>query len=166
MVSARNLDLSAGGLQIPSNIGPSLTANGEIGIDTTDDQFLYVGTGSAIRIIPYTQEVCRRIDNVSAADDDIDIWMANEAVTVTEVGCRYRGTGTTVATFALQDAAGNAMTHSAPTCATTSTAATYQFVTAAGSLTAGEGLMFDTTNTPSPTTDDYLLCWRYTVDQQ
>ncbi len=31
---------------------------------------------------------------------------------------------------------------------------------------AGEGVQFSVTNTPVPTTDDYTLCIRYTVDAQ
>jgi len=117
-------------------------------------------------VLPYKQQVCAAIPDLVAADDNFQIWVAPVAVTITDVGCRYEGTGSTVATVTLESTVGGAMTHTAPTCVTSTNNATYQAVTsnAASQMVAGEGLRFDVTNTPSPTTDDYSICVRYTID--
>jgi hypothetical protein len=107
---------------------------------------------------------CAAIPDVVAADDNFLIWVAPAAVTIRSIWCRYEGTGTTVATFALEDAEGNAMTHTAPTCTTGAALAGIQPVTAANTLSTGEGLRFDVSNTPNPTTDDYAMCFAYTVN--
>lgn len=107
---------------------------------------------------------CLTIDDLIATDDNISLGMYHRAITVQKVGCSYNGTGTTVATIALEDGAGNAMTHTGPTCAPHGTDATFQAVTSAGGLNAGEIVRFDTTNTPAPLTDDYTICISYTVN--
>lgn len=104
------------------------------------------------------------LDDVIGTADDRALWSYNAAVTITEVYCTYTGTGTTVATFALEDSDGNAMTHTAPTCTAMGTEPTEQAVTAANGLIAREYLRVDVTNTPAPTTDDYILTFCYTVD--
>ena len=155
---------SANWVKLPVGTGPTIDAAGKFGIDTTDDQLQYYG--GAKRVIPYTYQACAVIENLAATDDSYAIWMANDAVTVTGVGCNCRGTCSTTATFTLEDRGGNAMTitDTNPTCATTG-AATFKAVTAGNQLTAGEMLAFDVTN--SPTADDeYALCWTYTVDSQ
>lgn len=141
---------------------PTCNASGQICEDTTNNQ-LIVGNGN---VFDNERTVCVTVPDVTSTDDNFNFFMANEAMTVTKVGCRYEGTGTTVATFSLEDNSGNAMTHTSPTCVTSTNSATYQSVTSGGGLVAGEGLRFDTTNTPSPTTDDYTLCVVYTVDRQ
>lgn len=155
---------SANWVKLPVGTGPTIDAAGKFGIDTTDDQLQYYG--GAKRVIPYTYQACAVIENLAATDDSYAIWMANDAVTITGVGCNCRGTCSTTATFTLEDRGGNAMTitDTNPTCATTG-AATFKAVTAGNQLTAGEMLAFDVTN--SPTADDeYALCWTYTVDSQ
>jgi hypothetical protein len=93
--------------------------------------------------------------------------MADRAVTVTGIGCRCVGTCSgTLAAFALEDNDGNAMTHSAPTCSTTTTEAAFTAVTAANGLVEGEGLAFDETATQTQTTNTYTICVRYTTDRQ
>jgi hypothetical protein len=155
---------SSSAVTIPQGTGPTVDAAGEVAQDTTDDQLLY---GATPHVLAYTYQACVRIENPTTYDSNMTIWVPNDAVTITEVGCRYDGTGTTVGVFALEDAVGTAMTLSgALTCVTGSTASTFRTVTGGGGLTAGEGLRIDTTTAPSPVTDDYLVCWRYTVDRQ
>lgn len=110
--------------------------------------------------------MCGVVENLAAADDNYAIWMANDAVTITGVGCNCRGTCSTTATFTLEDRGGNAMTitDTNPTCATTG-AATFKAVTSGNQLTAGEMIAFDVTNTPTAD-DEYALCFTYTVDAQ
>lgn len=153
-----------GSLAIPQGTGPTVDAAGEIAVDTTDDQLVYYG--GAKRVIPYDRPVCFPIESLTATDDNYAFFMANDAITITAVGCNCRGTCTTTATFTLEDRGGNAMTITGtnPTCATTG-AATYAAVTAGNGLTAGEALAFDVTNTPT-TGDTYILCFTYTTDAQ
>lgn len=106
---------------------------------------------------------CAMYENLAAADVNKMLTMWDDAVTITGVGCYCSGACTTPAQISLEDLAGNAMTHTVPTCATSGTA-TYQSVTAANSLTAGEPLVFDVDNAVSPETDDYLICVSYSVD--
>lgn len=150
--------------EIPNGTSPTVDAAGEIAVDTTDDQLVYYG--GAKRVIPYERTACAVIENLAAGDDNYAIWMANDAVTITGVGCNCRGTCSTTATFTLEDRGGNAMTitDTNPTCATTG-AATFKAVTAGNQLTAGEMLAFDVTNTPTAN-DEYALCFTYTVDAQ
>lgn len=152
-------------LALPQGTAPTVDAAGEIAVDTTDDQLIYYG--GAKRVIPYERTVCFVIENLAAADDSFAFYMANDAITITSVGCNCRGTCTTAATFTLEDRGGNAMTITGtnPTCATTG-AATFAAVTAANGLTAGEMVAFDVTNAVSPETDEYALCVIFTTDAQ
>ncbi len=111
-----------------------------------------------------TFDLCFYFDHLAAGDDNVDFRMWAQAVTITKVGCYCDGTCTTAAQISLEDRAGNAMTHTTPTCATGTDNATYQSVTANGSLAAGEGLNFDVDNTPNPETDLYLICVQGTYD--
>ncbi len=152
-----------GSLALPQGTAPTVDAAGEAAVDTTDDQFIYYG--AAKRVLPYERTICAVIENLAAADDSFAFYMANDAITVTGVGCNCRGTCTTAATFTLEDRGGNAMTITGtnPTCATTG-AATFAAVTTANQLTAGEMVAFDVTNAVSPETDEYSLCITYTMD--
>jgi hypothetical protein len=146
---------------------PTMANDGEIAIDETANQLLYFG-GGAVRTLNPVENVCHTTRGIAATDDNFIFWMVNQAVTVTSVGCRCVGTCSTLPTFTLEDNDGNAMTITGtnPTCATTTTEATYAAVTAGGGLVAGEGIAFDTTNTPVATTDWITICVTYTVDRQ
>lgn len=110
------------------------------------------------------RQACAVVADLAAADDNFEFWMPHQAATVISVGCRCKEvdgtTCETLATFTLQDVAGNAMTITGtnPTCATTGLA-TYATVTSGNTLSAGEGVAFDVTNTPSPSgSDEYMIC--------
>lgn len=107
---------------------------------------------------------CAVIEDLAAADDNMSLGMFEQAVVIEKVGCSYVGVGTTAASISLEDGSGNAMTHTAPTCTAHGSAATFQSVTAGGSLTAGEILRFDVDNAVDPETDDYTICYSYTLD--
>lgn len=110
-------------------------------------------------------QVCKTMEALAAADDGVTFWMPTANSTITNVYCRYDGTGTTPATFTLQDASGNGMTITGtnPTCVTTTTSASKSAVTAANTLVTGEGLQFNVTNAVAPETDRYTLCVDYTT---
>lgn len=152
-------------LETVNGTGPTVDATGEFAVDTTDDQLVYYG-GSAKRVLPYERTICFDIESLASTDDNYAFFMANDAITVTGVGCNCRGTCSTLATFTLEDRGGNAMTITGtnPTCATTG-AATFAAVTAGNQLTAGEMLAFDVTNSPT-TGDTYALCATITTDAQ
>lgn len=114
---------------------------------------------------PKTGQVCVVMVNLSATDDNFEFWQAPYDVTITAVSCRCRGTcAPTMAAVALENRGGTAMTHSAPTCATSGIAADAA-VTASNTLAAGNGLAFDVTNTPNPATDTYTICVKYISKQ-
>lgn len=100
---------------------------------------------------------CAGITNLTSSNDNMPLGNKPFAVTIKSVGCSCIGTCTTKADIALENGAGTAMTHSAPVCTTNGTESPVP-VTAANSLAAYQELRFDTTNTPSPTTDTYVIC--------
>lgn len=150
-------------IAVPQGTAPTVDAAGEIAVDTSDDQLIYYG--AAKRVIPYTFYKCAVIENLAAADDNFEIFMANDASTVVSIGAYCRGTCTTPATIVLQDRTGNAMTGTA-TASTGTGSTTWTAITAGGALTAGEGLAFDVTNAVSPETDEYTICFGVTYDAQ
>jgi len=118
----------------------------------------------ATATIDYTYTKCAAQEDLAATDDDSFLGMFNTGVTITGVGVHCKGTCTTPAQISLEDRAGNAMTHTTPTASTGTDNTTFQSVTAANTLVAGEGLRYDVDNTPSPDgEDEYLICYTYTV---
>lgn len=102
---------------------------------------------------------CLTRTGVAASDDSSPFWLAPFPLTVTGFACSCVGGCATTATFALEDRAGNGMTHAAPTCSTSSDAA-FVGVTAGGAMNEGEGLAYDVTNSPTSGMT-YMLCVRY-----
>jgi len=149
-------------LEIPNGATVTDPASvGQVAIDSTSDQFLYYGT--AQRVLTYKYEDSKTVENIAAADDSVPFGSKSYARVVTHVGCRCIGTCTTKAEFSFSDSAANAFTLSAtPTCATTG-AATYVTVNSGGALIAGEGMLFNVTNSVSPETDWYEIMFVETV---
>ena len=139
---------------------------GHIAVDTTADQFVYYG--GAERVLVYEQTRCGYFADLLSTDDQISLGAWAQPVTITGVGCTYNGTGTTKATFTLEDASANAMTITGtnPTCTANGTDFTFAAVTAANTLNAGESVRFNVTNTPAPSTDDYTICVKYVYTRQ
>lgn len=123
------------------------------------------------RKITGNYQECVSVEKLKSTDDNIPIFVApNRAITIQRAACGCSSpTGSTcastLATISLEDGAGNAMT-GAPTCANVASGAvSYTNVTAGNSLTAGEALRFDTTNTPTNDgADTYTICVEYTID--
>jgi hypothetical protein len=80
-------------LEIP-NGGPTVDTLGEIGIDTTSDQFAYMG--AAKRILTYQNEICVALEDPVDADDNIAFYFPRVAIAITDVYCQVDG-GTSVA---------------------------------------------------------------------
>jgi len=153
-------------IKLPMGTGPTVSAAGNIAIDTTDDQLQYYG--GAKRVIPYHQTKCGYFPDLVATDDNISLGMFDAAVTITGVACSFNGTGTTAATVTLENGSGTGMTITGtnPTCVANSSNSTFAAVTANNQLEIGQVIRFDVTNTPDPVTDDYTICVRYTNDAQ
>lgn len=150
-------------LALPQGAATTVDAAGEIAVDTTNDQLIYYG--GAKRVLSYKDSFCMVISTLAAADDNFEFWIAKDTVTVTGVTAACSGTCSTPATIALEDRAGNAMTHATLTASTGTGDSTWIAVTAANGLRRGEGLALDTTNTPTAN-DLYRICVEYTIDAQ
>ena len=150
-------------VNIPNGAAPTVNADGEIAHDITADQLVY---GADPTILHPETCVSAVVEDLAAADTDFPLGMTAFARTITKVGLHCAGTCTTGADISLEDRAGNAMTHTVPTHSTGTTSTTYQNVTAANALVAGEGLRFDVDNAVSPETDTYEISVCYTVDRQ
>lgn len=158
---------TADDIEIVNNGNPTVDTAGQIAIDTTGkDQLTWFG--SAQRTINYEHPLCARFEELSASDTNIELFMANNTITITGLSCHCAGTcSPTIATISLEDRAANAMTHGGSvTCGSGTGNSSYTAVTAANQLVVGESVVFDVDNTPNPATDDYLICLTYTDDEQ
>ena len=70
--------------------------------------------------------------------------------------------------YTLTNGAGTAMTITGtnPTCVANSSAFTFAAVTGGNALTAGNVVLFNVTNTPAPSTDNYTICVQYVYTAQ
>lgn len=107
-----------------------------------------VGNGLVIRD---ERERSTVLEEVAAVDDNMPFGDFLKASTIQSVWCRCSDVTGTLPTFTLSDGSGNAMTitDTNPVCTAYSAARSAKAVTAGNSLTAGEMLLFHTTNTPT-----------------
>lgn len=115
-------------------------------------------TGTPSGPLAPARSACVVIPQTAAANDNQLVGSMQIATTVTSVWCHYQGSApTTAAQFTL-----GGMTHTAPTCAAPTAAATPQTVTAGGNVAAFVPIRYSVTNTPNPdATDTYELCFGY-----
>jgi hypothetical protein len=161
------LDVSQTSLKIPASTAPTVSAAGHIGIDTTDDQLKYYG--AATRVISYERTRCAVFFDLTATDDDMPMGSVVDNYKLQSLWCHCKGTCTTAATIQLEtSAASPALIGSAATCAVNTSTPTAQDVSgdADGTLNARVPFQFDVTNTPAPTTDEYVICVSYIVQEQ
>ncbi|MCA9408903.1 MAG: hypothetical protein KC733_09445, partial [Candidatus Omnitrophica bacterium] len=71
-------------IEIPSGTGPTVDAEGEIAIDTTDDQFVYFG--GAKRVLSFKQMKAFTLENPADADNFI-LWKTLDPITITDIEC-------------------------------------------------------------------------------
>ena len=111
------------------------------------------------------RHACRTME-VSTTGTEYFMMVAPDPMTITGVSCVCVEGGTcggTLATFALEDAADNAMTISGTlTCGTGTTAANWNAVTAGNSLVKGETFRTQATTTPT-TAEEYAVCVEYVL---
>ena len=113
------------------------------------------------RICLYDRFECFPVENLAAADDNVEFFIARIASLIVSVGCHCNGLCTTPAQISLEDRSGNAMTHGTVTCSTGTTNTTFVSVTANNNLVAGEGLRLDVDNAVAPESDQYVICHSY-----
>ncbi len=106
-----------------------------------------------------------RKDNLAAADDDYEFFIANLPMTIESFGVHCSGTCTTTAEISLEDRGGTAMNHSVIEASTGTEQTRIYSVTGANTLATGEGLCFDVDNTPVPETDSYTLMVTYRIPE-
>lgn len=149
---------------IPSGAAPTADDPGELAHDTTANQLILddAVVGEA------TRQDCAMIESLAAADDNLPTGFLAPAggATITGAVCVCHGTCTTEAEITFEDGAGNGMTGTI-TCEDATTGDTLTAITSGGALVARESLVLSVSNTPSPDgSDDYSLCWEYTVGRQ
>jgi hypothetical protein len=123
------------------------------------------GDGSSLSGVIQEIDGTYRIDNLTMATDNHDIWVAPYDVTITAVGAKCIGTCTgNLASISLETDAGVSMTHDEldeTYIATGSSAATYLSVSANGNLDQGHSLRFDNDEgSQTAETDTYLISFR------
>lgn len=156
----------ASDFEIPNGAAIAPNVAGEVGIDTTDDQFKYYG--GAERVIPYYFGRSATIPLMTTADScNMSLGSLPYATTITGVACHYGGTSAPalVANITLSYGNGTLMTHNLPTCVNQTTAATWVSVTANNTLAAGDPLFFNITNAATANYT-YTIDYKYTVDAQ
>lgn len=143
-------------LEIP-NGNPTVDTTGEIGVDTTDDQLLYMGA-TVLRTIPYTYEKCFSLETPAVADDNWIVFLPNDAITITSMYCMVNGgtsaemqisDGTSACESIVCDADGQAD----------------DGTIANGAFIANERMEFDTIAVTG-TVPEVTYCIRYTIDRQ
>lgn len=146
----------ASDFEVPNGTGPTVNAAGEVGVDTTDDQFVYYG--GAARVLPYEFEKCVALEDPVDADDNIPFYFPRNAITITDVYCEVDG-GTSIA-LTISDGT-NAL--EAITC--DGDGAEDDGSIANGTFTALERMEFDL-GSASGTSTWLAFCITYTVDRQ
>lgn len=155
-------DFGGATLELPNGTNPTVSAVGEIALDTTDAQLVVQQSGSQV-VISTENHRCAVIENLAAGDDNFPVWSPLNAVTITNSWCLCTGTCTTEADISFEDGAGNAMGGTV-TCEDITTGDSLTAITS-GTLVALESLAIDVDNTPTAD-DEYTICWQYTETRQ
>ena len=157
------------GLIIPNAASPVVNTFGSLAVDSTDrGQLLAVsGDSASLIVVPGTLTQCVSIENLATTDDNSNINSFPWPVTIKQIWCECEGTCTTTTGLTFEDDAANSMTiTSTPSCATGSSIPVPVLVTAGGSLAARESWQFDVGTISPDGSDEYTLCWEYSVNRQ
>lgn len=155
--STTTLDVGTQGtllIEVGTGVDPDVA--GKIGIDTTDDQFVYYG--GAKRVLSYMKEVCVTLEDPVDADDDVPFFIPRDAITITDVACQVTG-GTSIP-LTISDGT-NAL--EAITCGTSVTEDDGSITN--GTFTSLEPMQFDL-GSPSGSPTWLNFCVTYTIDAQ
>ncbi|MCA9407372.1 MAG: hypothetical protein KC733_01685, partial [Candidatus Omnitrophica bacterium] len=159
-----------GTLDIPSGTGPTVDAEGEIAIDTTDDQFVYFG--GAKRVFSYVQTKCVTVEDLAAADDDFMFFSPPDNITLISATCHCQGTCTTEADLSFETVQVGTATPTVDDvggtvdCEDMITGDSATALTADNTVNAVDVIRFDVDNAVSPETDEYIICVNYSIDAQ
>jgi len=145
------VDIGGGSLEVP-NGDPTTDSVGEIGVDTTSDQFHYYGASE--RVVTYLKEKCFTLESPSDDDDDVPFFFPEKAITVHEIRCISQGGTSTV--VVVGDGTNDM---DSITCATSTTSDTSL---SNNTFTANERMQFDI-GTVTGTVDWVNYCIRYTI---
>jgi hypothetical protein len=143
-------------LEVP-NGAPTVDTTGEIGIDTTDDQLLYMG-GTVQRVIPYTYEKCFSLETPAVADDNWIVFLPVDAISITSMYCMVNG-GTS-AEIQISDG-----TNACESIVCDADGQADDGTIANGTFIANERMEFDTIAVTG-TVPEVTYCIRYTVTAQ
>jgi hypothetical protein len=143
-------DGTGNAIMIPDGAAGVASATENIAIDDSNEGQIsfYDGGSTAVRYINAEKEVCKTIETLTTADDDVPIYWTNRPIKLLSASCTY--TGATDPDVTLTDEAGNqiiAWTTAGTACGATPT---YTDVSgdADGTLATTEGLEFDTVTAP------------------
>lgn len=156
---------------VQDGAAPTVASAGAVGIDTTDagvggDQLLFYD-GTAARALNDVKSHCVTIESLAAADDDKPIWLNSYLTdaTLISASCVCVGTCTTEADVALELVETGAGTVNAVTgtidCEDQTTGDTNTALSGNTNVDLYDIVRMDVSNTPSPETDDYVLCFNY-----
>jgi hypothetical protein len=151
---------TATAIRVENNNALSLGGTGDIGIDTTDDQFQYRSNAVAHVLTPVRTK-CATIESATTSDVNVPVFSMPELATVIANGCSVDGTS---ATAQLTDGAGN-IVDGAQTCATGATAITWD-TAMAGTATFTSGEMVEIDVTAASAVNWLTFCFQYTLDAQ
>jgi hypothetical protein len=155
-IRVATITVIGGALNGPAGTNPTIDANGEINIDTTDNQFLYYS--GAARVIPYTYEKCVAVSSAAINATNVPIFFPLDAITITSQYCMVQG-GTSAA-MVISDGTNSL---ESITCDADGAADDGSLTNA--SFTANERMELDM-GTISGTVAWATMCIRYVIDRQ
>jgi len=161
-------------LEIVNGAAPTVDAAGEIAWDTTatpsvdgEGSLVVHDGGSGSFSLPIVQQACVMVENLAAADDNLPLWSPMFAVDLKAAWCECTGTCTTEADVSFEKDSGGTITALgvSVTCEDTTTGDALTDMTGTTAIGALDVLRIDVDNAVSPETDEYSLCWTYTIDR-
>ncbi len=149
-------------LTIPQGSAPTITAAGDIAVDTTGDQFIYHGGGD--NIIQATSSKTMTLVNPTASEDD-DFGYFDVPITITKVTCSARNQNTSSMTFSLwhgtnRSGSGSAYLTAGQVCNGTTTPISITSFTD-NTLAAGEMLVATTSSVTLASTTSITIFYKY-----
>lgn len=155
-----NSDIGFGASQVPQGsltaplASPALTGDPTAPTASTGDSDTSIATTDFVD--RRTQQECKTIESLVAADDDVLMWIPRVNITVTAVSCQSDAAATVV----LEDYGGTSI--ETIVCETDGAVAWDSSMSGTATLSAGEVMRMDTTSESTPTWT--MVCWTYTND--
>ena len=155
--------------RLPYGATQTSNDNGEILVDSTDNQFVF-RSNAADRVLFGELLACNVRDNLDGTDDR-PVFSPNENVTLLRAWCTCTGTcSPTIATITLENARNGGVDSlhggASITCIADTGAVTATTVNSDNTVSGLTLVRYDVTNTPDPATDEYTVCFAYSIDRQ